>query len=391
MPLETPDTGSTEEQNRLLPATLEDRLVRLIGRAGGLALVALLGILWVTLLSWSVNDPSLTFATGGRTQNLLGPLGAIVSDLLLQMLGLSAAVALLAPMFWAIELTASERVPGFRTKASFYPLSVIVLAGALSTLPVPASWPLHHALGGILGDVVAGVGAMLFGAINPERAYLATGLVLFATGLTTLLYSIGLETRDLAKLVDLAPGPEADQAASQAVDQAPAASRLERFWSSVTGKKEHKGEPTLPGLEPAQQAQHQHDYGYAQTGGDGWVADPQAFAAYAQAYGHPQQQPAGYYAAYPPHAYAPAPAPAPAAAPVAHHPHGAPEPQAWPAHYDPVYGAMPQQAGYAPLPRDGFSAAAPGRTIPPGLLVSSSTRLTNTRSCNGRIFICYIS
>src|SRR5690606_6378488 len=35
----------------------------------------------------------------------------------------------------------------------------------------------------------------------------------------------------------------------------------------------------------------------------------------------------------------------------------------------------------------GFSAAEPGRTIPPAVLVSSSLRRTTTRSCNGRIFI----
>src|SRR5690606_16853430 len=38
-------------------------------------------------------------------------------------------------------------------------------------------------------------------------------------------------------------------------------------------------------------------------------------------------------------------------------------------------------------PRFGFSAAEPGRTIPPAVLVSSSLRRITTRSCRGRSFI----
>ena len=41
---------------------------------------------WLSLLSWSLSDPSLTHATGGPIRNWLGGPGAILSDLLLQTL-----------------------------------------------------------------------------------------------------------------------------------------------------------------------------------------------------------------------------------------------------------------------------------------------------------------
>ena len=42
----------------------------------------------ISLLTWSAADPSLTHATGVATRNALGPIGAILADLLMQLLGL---------------------------------------------------------------------------------------------------------------------------------------------------------------------------------------------------------------------------------------------------------------------------------------------------------------
>ena len=49
-----------------------------------MALAVLTAAGWLSLLTWSAADPSLTHATSGTTRNLLGPFGAILSDLLLQ-------------------------------------------------------------------------------------------------------------------------------------------------------------------------------------------------------------------------------------------------------------------------------------------------------------------
>src|SRR5687767_899381 len=146
-----------EPERPLFPATLEDRLRGLAGRLTGLVIVAIAAAGWASLVTWSITDPSLTHATGGTVRNLVGPWGAIVADLLLQLLGLSSVVALVAPMFWAIELLAVCRLSEARIKLVFYPLSALILAGALAGLPVPASWPLHHGLGGILGDFIYNV------------------------------------------------------------------------------------------------------------------------------------------------------------------------------------------------------------------------------------------
>jgi S-DNA-T family DNA segregation ATPase FtsK/SpoIIIE len=184
-----------------MPAPLEDQLVRILGRASGIVMVAAAVALSLALATWSAGDPSLTFATDGRVHNMIGALGAIASDLLLQMLGFAAVPAMIAPLLWGIELTSQERIEGFRTKAALYPLSLIALAAGLSALPTPESWPLHHGLGGILGDVLFNFASSLVATINPERARLVAGLVLFGGGGSTLAGSVGLKAADLRCLL----------------------------------------------------------------------------------------------------------------------------------------------------------------------------------------------
>src|SRR5262249_4114491 len=110
------------EHQRLLPASLEARLVGYMGRVGGCLLLLTVAVLWTSVLSWSVADPSFTHATGETARNYLGSFGAIVSDLLLQTLGLATALVLLAPMLWGMELAGSERVQDFKSKAIYFPL-----------------------------------------------------------------------------------------------------------------------------------------------------------------------------------------------------------------------------------------------------------------------------
>ena len=187
------DTRGIDPQ-RLLPQSMEDRLIGWLGRTGGIFLLAGVALLWACLLSWSVTDPSLTHATATEPRNWLGPLGAILSDLLLQTLGFAAALALLAPVMWSLELLSAERIEHGRRKVGFYPLSVLAVAGALSALPVVASWPLHHGYGGVIGDGVLRLVASLFAVVNANRAGLAAGVLLWIVSLALLARSIGFDS-----------------------------------------------------------------------------------------------------------------------------------------------------------------------------------------------------
>jgi S-DNA-T family DNA segregation ATPase FtsK/SpoIIIE len=121
---------SHSDARRLLSQSLEDRLVGWLRRAGGAVLLAAVGAAWASLLTWSLADPSLTHTTDGTPSNLLGTIGAVFSDLMLNTLGFATVFVLLAPMFWGIELLLSERIFANRKKVSVFPFSVLLLAGS---------------------------------------------------------------------------------------------------------------------------------------------------------------------------------------------------------------------------------------------------------------------
>lgn len=189
------------DPRRLLPQSLEDRLLGWLGRFGGALLLASTVAIWASLVSWSVFDPSLTHTTAVAARNFAGPVGAIISDLLFQTLGFAAVVALIAPFVWSLELLRSERVESGRSKLGFYPISVLTIAGAISALPVFDGWPLRHGYGGLLGDALLSLVVRTFSFINQDRAALAAGLVLAAAAAQMSGKAMGFEAEAVAKAI----------------------------------------------------------------------------------------------------------------------------------------------------------------------------------------------
>lgn len=192
------DTRGNDPQ-RLLPQSVEDRLLSLVGLMSGLVLLVVLACVWASLATWSINDPSLTHATTAEPRNVMGPLGAVVSDLLLQTFGLTAVLALLPPMLWAIDLVVKGQVPLGRSKLGYYPIAALLLAGALSSYPVLGAWPLNHGMGGAIGDGLFTLTSNLFKLINKDRADLAAGLLLNLSTFAVFAKSTGFDAESFVK------------------------------------------------------------------------------------------------------------------------------------------------------------------------------------------------
>lgn len=185
------------EHAPLLPGSLKDRLSGWLNRLFGYGVLAITIAGAVSLLTWSAGDPSLTRVTSGPVYNWLGPLGAIFSDLITQMLGIAGVFFLLPPVFWALQLVTVERLDRWRAKLVLAPVAVLLLAAASSSLPRLKGWPLTYDLGGCLGDQGLRLLAGVFAIINPERAVAAAGLFCFASGVLMLMASLGISRQDL--------------------------------------------------------------------------------------------------------------------------------------------------------------------------------------------------
>ena len=118
--------ASLSEQAPLLPGTLSARFNAWLCGMLGYAVLAVCGACALSLLSWQIADPSLTHAASGPVSNILGPVGAIISDLIMQLLGLAGVFVFLPPVFWALQLIGKGRLDNTRVKFMLAPVAVLL-------------------------------------------------------------------------------------------------------------------------------------------------------------------------------------------------------------------------------------------------------------------------
>ncbi len=155
---------------------------RRYGLAGtGAAILIASAALIFSLMTWRVDDPSLSFATDAPARNILGTPGAILADLVMQFFGLAAIALVLAAVTigWLLLRLRPLRHPLGQIAAGF---SGILLASfALACLPVFGRWPLPVGLGGVIGDVLLGVPEAIAG--GPLSAGIRVALTIVAGGM----------------------------------------------------------------------------------------------------------------------------------------------------------------------------------------------------------------
>ncbi|MBV9558073.1 MAG: DNA translocase FtsK 4TM domain-containing protein, partial [Pseudolabrys sp.] len=142
----------------------------------GLALITLALLAIIALSTWSVQDPSLSHATNAPVHNLLGKIGAITSDLLMQLFGL-AAVAWLAPLFLTGWRLLAHRPTGSKWRHIAWLPATLFAAAFASCMPLSASWPLPTGLGGVVGDALLRVPAFIAGAHLASFELAATAML----------------------------------------------------------------------------------------------------------------------------------------------------------------------------------------------------------------------
>jgi DNA segregation ATPase FtsK/SpoIIIE, S-DNA-T family len=167
-----------------------DILKRRLRELAGLALLTLALLGAIALATWSVQDPSLSHATQKPINNLLGYSGAIFSDLAMQLLGL-AAVLLLAPEALLGWRLLSHKPLGDKWRGAMWILTTLFAAAFASTLPIIGSWPLPTGLGGVAGDGLLRLPAMIAGGLHGVTLFVLA-LVYGSATVVTLALAAGM-------------------------------------------------------------------------------------------------------------------------------------------------------------------------------------------------------
>ncbi len=180
----------------ILPAGAVDFLRRRAAEGVGLVLIAASAALGAALLTYSATDPSWNNATDGLPRNLLGAAGATVADLLLQSLGLAAAIPALVAAAWGGRALLKRGVSAPWLRIGAMATAMLILPVALAVVEPPAAWPVAAGLGG-------SVGALAFdGLIAAAERLVATpvpaalGLAIGALGAGALAAALGITVEE---------------------------------------------------------------------------------------------------------------------------------------------------------------------------------------------------
>ena len=180
--------GRSLDRLTFLTDSARDALRLRLREVAGVSLIVLALLLAVALATWSVQDPSLSHATNAPVRNRLGFGGAIISDLLMQLLGLASLAVVLPIAIWGWRLTSHRPLVRERIRIAVWIIGVALVAAFASSLPRNASWPLPAGFGGAIGDALfraptywtgdtlTGLARLVFGVVTGLLAFAALAI-----------------------------------------------------------------------------------------------------------------------------------------------------------------------------------------------------------------------
>ena len=168
-------------------------------------------LLALALATWSVHDPSLSHATNAPVRNVLGVSGAIVADLLIQLLGVAALALVLPIAIWGWRLATHRPLQRERIRLAFCVLAVLLAAACTAALPRTPAWPLPVGLGGVIGDWMLRFPALLAGGTLSGLVRAAVAIVTGAGTLVCFAIAAGLGWRAGGRHVDDAVDDERER------------------------------------------------------------------------------------------------------------------------------------------------------------------------------------
>ncbi len=165
--------------------------LRLIGAGILLAVFFLLA----ALSSWSVDDPSFSYATDKAAQNWLGFPGAVISDISMQFFGLAALISLVPPIVWGWGLLNRQSGHAWPLRLSAWIGATLLMAGLLSFVAPPPTWPLPTGLGGLVGSGFSALAQLVIGDPPTGGVSVVFASLLLAPTVTLLWLATGLGSR----------------------------------------------------------------------------------------------------------------------------------------------------------------------------------------------------
>jgi S-DNA-T family DNA segregation ATPase FtsK/SpoIIIE len=189
-----------DAQNRFVSPAMRSAFGRRLAEIAGL-LLAMGGIaIILALATYNPRDPSLNTATSQPATNLVGPVGSVLADFLLQGVGVAGLLPPVAMLVWAWRIAGRRGIgnPWVRLLCLIIavPSLAAACAAAMDTTGNVAAFPTSAGLGGAGGHLLA---ATALGAADGWVGPVGGAMALLAGGLFALVFttaSFGVRFRE---------------------------------------------------------------------------------------------------------------------------------------------------------------------------------------------------
>jgi len=172
---------------------VRNRLVEFLG----VVLVFISIFLLASIASYSPSDPNFIYTPENtEIKNIGGFYGSVISDFLLQSLGLISIFLVFNFFYWGIKLTTQKTISNFITKIFFIVVYIIFGTTALNIFYNDSFWLIDNGNGGFVGRIIK------------ENIYYFTPLienlyVVYSLILLTIIFfilSLGIKQNEIIKM-----------------------------------------------------------------------------------------------------------------------------------------------------------------------------------------------
>ena len=177
---------------KLLPSAIKTFIINRLLEIGGIISVSVSLFVLISIVSYSIFDPSIYNLSNYKIVNLGGYLGANISAILLQFFGYSSFVICIILLSWSYKLLFVKDLKFFGLNFLFLPISIFSLSIVFEFLGVPIS-------NGFLAKelILLTINSIIFANIY---LYLTTALVLLISFLVFFYLAMGLDNAEWKKI-----------------------------------------------------------------------------------------------------------------------------------------------------------------------------------------------
>jgi len=175
---------------------IKKRLIELLG----IVILTSSIFLFLSIVSYSPSDPNFIYATENvEIRNIGGFYGSVISDFLLQSVGLISILLIFNFFYWGIKLAKEKIVTNFITKVFFTLVYIILGTTTLNIFFNESFWLIDSGNGGFVGSAVGG-------NIYRFTSLIQNNYSIYIFILLTILFfilSLGLKINELKTIIKL--------------------------------------------------------------------------------------------------------------------------------------------------------------------------------------------